>query len=79
MDMQVRCPRRGNYVSGARSGLVSGLRYLFENGNSKNFSQYFLSKLGFYKLNGVSVDLFMPKNFFWIFGSEWFFKSKCGF
>ena len=34
VDMQVRCPGRGNYVSDARSGLVSGLWYLFENGNS---------------------------------------------
>jgi hypothetical protein len=33
MDMQARCPRRGNYFLGARSGLVSGLLYLFENGN----------------------------------------------
>ena len=36
-----------------RSGLVSGLRCLLENGNSKKFSQYFLSKLSFDKLSWV--------------------------
>jgi hypothetical protein len=34
VDMKVRCPRRGNSISDARLGLVSGLRYLLENGNS---------------------------------------------
>jgi hypothetical protein len=39
---EVRYPVRGNYISSGRSGLVSTLRFLFENGNSKKFSQYFL-------------------------------------
>ena len=45
VDMRVRYPGIGKNVLGGRSGLVSGLRCLFENGNSKKFSQYFLSKL----------------------------------
>ena len=39
-------------------GLFLGLWYLFEKGNSKKFSQCFLSKLSVYKLSWVSVDLF---------------------
>ena len=35
------------------SGLILGLRCLLENGNSKKFSQYFLSKLSFDKLSWV--------------------------
>ena len=54
--MVVRCPMRGNsFLS---------LLYLFEKGNSKKFSQYFLSKLSFYKLSWVSVDLFHALDFF---------------
>ena len=64
---------------GCKMGLVLGLRYLFENGNSKKFSQYFLSNLSFYKLSWVSVDLFMPSKIFWISGLKWFFESKCWF
>ena len=52
---EVRYPVRGNYISGGRSSLVSGLRCLFENGNSKKFSQYFLSKLSFEKLSLLIV------------------------
>jgi hypothetical protein len=38
---EVRYPVRGNYILGEISGLVSGLWCLFENDNSKKFSQYF--------------------------------------
>ena len=48
-----RYPLRGKIVLGGRSGLVSGLWCLLENGNSKKFSQYFLSKLSFDKLSWV--------------------------
>jgi hypothetical protein len=41
MHTEVRYPGRVKNVLGERSGLVSGLRCLFENGNSKKFSQYF--------------------------------------
>ena len=44
---------RGKNFLGGILGLVSGLRCLFENGNSKKFSQYFLSKLSFDKLSWV--------------------------
>ena len=50
---EVRYPRMGENSLGAILGLVSGLRCLFENGNSKKFSQYFLSKLSFDKLSWV--------------------------
>jgi len=53
--MRVRYPGRGKNVSGGRSGLVSRLWCLFENGNSKKFSQYFLSKLNFDKLSWLIV------------------------
>jgi hypothetical protein len=46
----VRYPGRGENVLGGISGLLSGLWCLFENGKSKKFSQYFLSKLSFDKL-----------------------------
>jgi hypothetical protein len=52
---EVRYPGRGKHFLGGRSGLVSGLRCLFENGNSKKFSQYFLSKLSFDKLSWLIV------------------------
>ena len=55
VDMRVRYPRRGKNASGARSSLVSGLRCLFENENSKKISQYFLSKLSFDKLSWLIV------------------------
>ena len=41
----------GKNILGRRSGLVLGLRCLLENGNSKKFSQCFLSKLSFDKLS----------------------------
>ena len=55
VDMRVRYSGRGKNASGARLSLVSGLRCLFENGNSKKFSQYFLSKLSFDKLSWLIV------------------------
>ena len=58
MHTEARYLVRGKNVLGGKSVLFSGLRCLFENGNSKTFSQYFLSKLSFYKLSWVSVDLF---------------------
>ena len=53
VDMRVRYPGRGKNASGARLRLVSGLWCLLENGNCKNFSQHFLSKLSFDKLSWV--------------------------
>ena len=47
VDMRVRYPGRGKNASGARSGLVSSLRCLFENGISKKFSKYFFVKTQF--------------------------------
>ena len=55
VDMRVRYPGSGKNASGARLSLVLGLRCLFENGNSKKFSQYFLSKLSFDKLSWLIV------------------------
>ena len=40
VDMRVRYLGRGKNVSDGRSGLVSSLRCLLENGNSNKFSQY---------------------------------------
>ena len=62
VDMRVRYLGRGKNSSGARSSLVLGLRYLIENGNSKKFSQYFLSKLSFDKLSWLIVICL--RNFF---------------
>ena len=52
---EVRYPGRGENVLGGISGLVSGLWCLFENGNSKKFSKYFLSKLSFDELSWLIV------------------------
>ena len=41
MHTEATYPLRGNNFLCGRSGLVSGLRCLFENGNAKTFSQYF--------------------------------------
>ena len=60
--MRVRYPRRGKIVLGGRLDLVSGLRCLFENGNSKKLSQYFLSKLSFDRLSWLIVICL--RNFF---------------
>jgi hypothetical protein len=57
--MAARCPMRGNYISSAILDLswIYGTYLKME--SPKKFSQYFLSKLSFYKLSCVSVDLFM--------------------
>ena len=62
MHTEARYPVREKNFLGGRSGLVSGLWCLFENGNSKKFSQYFLSKLSFDKLSWlIAISL---TNFF---------------
>ena len=53
MHTESRYPMMEKNFLGGRSSLVLGLRCLFENGNSKKFSQYFLSKLSFNKLSWV--------------------------
>ena len=53
MHTEARYPVSGKKLLGRRSGLVLVLRCLLENGNSKKFSQYFLSKLSFDKLSWV--------------------------
>ena len=53
MHTEARYLVRGKNVLGGISCLVSGLWCLLENGNSKKFSQYFLSKLNFDKLSWV--------------------------
>ena len=61
MDMQVRCPARGNYISGSRSSLVLGLRYLFENGNYWKSSEYFVHETQICNKSWLSVNFFfMP-------------------
>ena len=55
VDMRVRYPGRGKNALGARLSLLSSLRCLFKNGNSKKFSQYFFSKLSFDKLSWLIV------------------------
>ena len=51
MHTEARYLGRRKIILYRRSGLVLGLRCLLENGNSKKFSQYFLSKLSFDKLS----------------------------
>ena len=53
MHTEARYPVSGKNLLGIRLCLVSGLRCLLENGNSKKISQYFLSKLSFDKLSWV--------------------------
>ena len=53
---------RGKILFDGISGLVLGLRCLLENGNSKKFSQFFLSKLSFDKISWVFA--FCLTNFF---------------
>ena len=53
MHTEARYLVSGKNLLGRRLGLVSGLQCLLENGNSKKFSQYFLSKLSFDKLSWV--------------------------
>ena len=55
MHTEARYPVSGKNLLGGRSGLVFGVWCLLENGNSKKFSQYFLSKLSFDKLSWLIV------------------------
>ena len=76
--MQVRCPGRGNSLLGEKSGLVSGHRYLFENGNSKKFSQCFVSKHSFYKLSWLRICSCL-RNFSGFLTQSGFSKPSSGF
>ena len=53
MHTEARYRVRGKILLDRRSGLVLGLQFLLENGNSKKFSLFFLSKLNFDKLSWV--------------------------
>ena len=77
MHTKARYPVRGKNFLGERSGLVLGLWCLLENGNSKKFSQYFLSKLSFDKLSWVFCNL--PSQIFWIFVKSGFTSSSVGY
>jgi hypothetical protein len=78
VHIEVRYLVRGNFFSGERSGLVSGLQCQFENGNSKKFSQYlFLSKLSFDKLSWLIVISPCLKMFFGFLAKIGFFEFKC--
>ena len=77
--MADRCPVRGNYFLGGRLGLVSGLWCLFENGNSKKFSQSFLSKLDFDKLSWLIVISPCLRIFFGFLAKIGFFEFKYRF
>jgi hypothetical protein len=59
------------------SVLVLGLWFLLENGNSKKFSQFFLSKLSFDKLSWVFA--FCLRNFFGFFVKMGFLSSSSGY
>lgn len=79
MHTKARYPVSGKKILGRRSGLVSGLWCLLENGNSKKFSHYFLSKLSFDKLSWVFVFCILPSKFFWIFVKIGFSSSILGY
>ena len=79
MHTEVRYPVRGNYISSGRSSLFSGLRCLFENGNSKKLSQYFLSKLSFDKLSWLIVISPCLRIIFGFLAKIGFFEFKSGF
>ena len=57
MNTKDRYPVSGKNLLGGRSGLFSSLRCYLENGNSKKFGQYFLSKLSFDKLSWLIVTI----------------------
>jgi hypothetical protein len=77
MHIEARYPVRGKNSLGRRLGLVSGLRCLLENGNSKKFSQYFLLKLSFDKLSWVFAICL--RNFFGFFVKSGFSSSSAVF
>ena len=58
--MAVRCFVRGNSISGAILDLSQVSDTCLKMAIPKNLVSIFLSKLSFYKLSCVSVDLFMP-------------------
>ena len=76
---KVRYRGRGENFLGGRLSLVLGLWCLFENGNSKKFSQYFLSKLSFDKLSWLIVISPCLRKFFGFLAKIGFFEFKCGF
>ena len=63
-------------ILGGRSGLVLGLQCLLENGNSKKFSQYFLSKLSFDKLSWLIVVSPCLRIFFGFLAKIGFFRVQ---
>jgi hypothetical protein len=73
MHTEARYLVRWKNFLGGGSGLVSGLWCLLENGNSKKFCQYVLSKLNFDKLSWVFAICL--RNFFG-FLSEVFFQVQ---
>ena len=77
MHTEARYPVREKNFLGGISGLVSGLWCLFENGNSKKFSQYCFVKTQFWqtKLGFLQFSL----EFFLDFCQKWVFEFKCGF
>ena len=77
MHTEARYPMNGKNLLREIPGLVSGLRCLLENGNSKKFSHYFLSKLCFDKLSWVFCNL--PKKIFWIFVNSGFSSSSASY
>ena len=77
MHTEARYLRRRKNILYIRSSLVVGLWCLLENGNSKKFSQFFLSKLSFDKLSWVFA--FCLRNFFWIFVKMGFLSSSVGY
>jgi hypothetical protein len=70
---------RVNSISGGRPGLVSDIQCLFENGNSKKFSQYFLSKFSFDKLSWLLVISPCLRKNFGFLAKIGFFEFKCRF
>jgi hypothetical protein len=77
MHAEARYPVSGKNFLGGILGLIIGLRCLLENGNSKKFSQYFLSKLSFDKLSWDFCNF--PSKFFWIFVKSGFLSSSVGY
>ena len=75
--MAIRCPVKGNFVSGAILDLsrVSGTCLKME--TPKNLVNIFLSKVSFDELSWVFCNL--PQKFFWIFVKSGFSSSSVGF
>ena len=75
MHTKARYLGSGKNLLGRILGLVSGLKCLLEYGNSKKFSQFFLSKLSFDKLSWVFAFCLGK---FLEFCQNGFFELKCG-